>query len=1308
MASAEQPLKKRRNYGPAAPEPPPPLPQLPQPPPPQIPATDQTSIAPSPSTPPQLSQAEILLRRRNRDEIRSVYECFKRIRFFLSQKEKGAPTPDIEQAYLSLITASRGCTSVKRIVADFIPRYAPHCPTALEAATRVIINMHNQSLEIINNGEDVDNVAFETARACIIGLVDICAAVMSKASTSSVIRGICFEVFQNAFTFFVSSFEGKDIFQIVDKEALRIQDSADVFTELKQKYTDENILPVIKLSKLRAISLLWIFFHYPKNLAAACFELFNMAAEGIHKDGQYFLNQIVLGLDVDITHHLDKRSENQTSPKDCKDDVKEQVSVSSHLSVDASSVSRNCMLSLVMGKDQSFRNWMFTQYKRLRDLPSFRALADVASALEGIFESFSELMNNEDTQINIDEEMSDSLKHSTRNRGEISMELSDKRRKLRHCDSLEDGFNNKVSGQHFSSIPLDCKHTSCSDFDAGSLRSMAFDVQEPGGLLHGSLPPSQDPLSKHDHLSYAKTSLDLQHNSFECTKHSIDGNQVSGVDRNFPAQRLSAGDINNDLVPPRHQQSVPCSSTTCQNLWFSDGDSSAMDIFSASKQLWVGLIGPEVSEGHIRYQFERFGYIGHFFFFPLKRFAVVEYGHIIDAIRAREYMRGQFQWCVKFMDIGLGTRGSTHGVAIGSSLHVYVGNVLSYWMKDEILHETRKALNKGPYMVSDLGNEGALLMEFETPEEAAVVMAHLRQHRREKNIHWTPPNAGQMNIAPPYLDGGRSACAPGGGNMRSNNPGNMPSSMIGSPHAPMVPESPNFRSRMSELSSLLYTLRAKYSINQNSSYFENYISGSCNTSMREEDRTPTSTLWVSFPNCNSPFVTDEELMKICNLAISNTGSVVRMTRASVQVGCGWFVECSSVDAAITILKNLRSCPGIFLRIEFSSPGRFHAAPFLRNHESCAMELPSPRILHENHAIPQQGGYSYQSNWAPSGQTEMLDIGVGKTDACEKNVLIDHPQGGHIVSGTIPCLPISTMGPPAPPPPPQIQPPPFVRSPYPPPNSSWDPRGLNHPLPLNPISPNVIPNTYPSNSVPCPPFLPASVTPLSQIQGTPMQHLDHVFPHSVAPPSISSLPPSQPEMPPPIPPSPPPLPHSQPPNIPPPPSSPPPPPPPLAATGASEVESCSQHVQYQWKGALCKSGVQYCSIYAQRVDSQACKYLNAGPEPIEWPAKLDMTKRTDFKHVKSTFTSTSPSKREICQLIPSSVGDHKGFQDFVSYLKQRDCAGVIKIPATKSLWTRLLFILPYSQDSCSLLSIPPGPPDSLIALVLPKETNFEWV
>ncbi|CAN6583112.1 unnamed protein product [Malus baccata var. baccata] len=1151
MDSGEQPPKKRKLHE-SQPELPPSPPLL-QPPPPL-----QTLAPPrSVGAPQSLSQEEIMKKRRYRDEIRSVYDCYKRIKFCLS-KNDSALTPELEQAYLSLITASRGCTSVQRIVADLIPRYASKCPTALEAAGKVVINMYNWSMAVIKRGEDADGVAFQTAKSCVLGLADICCTASSVAPTSSVIRGICSAVFQNVLTFFISSCEGKDVFLIVGKETVRIQDSSQKFSELKQKVLDENESSPIKLSKLCALSLIWILFSYPQKLLAAWFELFkSSASDGVLK-GQYFLRQMTSRLDNDVGYPFAKTGDEsksstgytESSTRGCEVSSEQVASDGNHVCGDASTVLESCLLGLVLSKDPSLQSWMFSKYKKLCKSSSSKVFNDIKSSLEDVFNSFLGQMDVGDDQVDSDEDDSDPTRFIER-------------------AYLVPRFSN----QHEACSELYGKDG--SNQESWGTRSTNSEIREHGDMSHGRPSVPRD-LMNHQVLSpVTRSPLNFRSNSFDGRKHGhLDKNQ-DAMDFGSPLMRSSSGGVNSSFESPRPHLVSPYTSTTTQIVWYSDGDIGAMDIFSASKRLWLGFSGSDASEAHVRFQLERFGAVEQFIFFPLKGFALVEYRNIVDAIKAREYIRGHFPWHVKFMDIGLGTRGTMNGIAVGSSCHVYVGNVLSQWAKDETLHESRKVIYKGPYMVTDLSNEGALLMEFDTPEEAAAVMAHLRQHRKERSNHRPPYGAGPANVVISQTDGARSAPTPTHIDIRSSTPGNMSSSYV-------------------------------------------------------------------------------------------------------------------------------------------------AAPFSVNHESHPMELASPRVTSENQGNTVQSGYLFQSKRA-TGSTEILESGTPKLDGYDNNSPVDPSQGSHAVSraaeqkwmyakpgmelhsapGSIPCVPVPTQGP-CVPPPLQIHSSPFIRPVYPPPSCSWDPRGVNHNPPLNPISPGVMPNNFHGNAIVAP-FIPASVTPLAQIQGTPAQQFDQMFSVPIVPPPLSSQPPPLPEMPPPVPPSPPPLPQSQPPFVPPPPHSPPPPVP-----ESSGVESSGQRSQYQWQGMLCKSGVHYCTVYAHRVDSDICKYLNAISEPIEWPAKLDMTKRTDFRHVKSTFTSTPPHKREVCRLIPASAGDHKGFQDFVSYLKQRDCSGVIKIPAVKSLWARLLFILPHSDDICAMLSIAPSPPDCLIALILPKETNFEWV
>uniref|UniRef100_A0A0A9ERL7 Spen paralogue and orthologue SPOC C-terminal domain-containing protein n=1 Tax=Arundo donax TaxID=35708 RepID=A0A0A9ERL7_ARUDO len=341
----------------------------------------------------------------------------------------------------------------------------------------------------------------------------------------------------------------------------------------------------------------------------------------------------------------------------------------------------------------------------------------------------------------------------------------------------------------------------------------------------------------------------------------------------------------------------------------------------------------------------------------------------------------------------------------------------------------------------------------------------------------------------------------------------------------------------------------------------------------------------------------------------------------------------------------------------------------------------------HHEIRNPRGLGYHAGYALPGDRPIYGPLPPNTKPVWQYKEIDSraPQG------ILPCPPVSThCGSVIPPPPIQTS---FVRPVYPGPGSPWENTTPNPPF--SHVSPRMMPgsNFRVNASAPLP-FIPTSVTPLAQLPGGSAQHSDKMPPPpplpSVAPPPFTPL-----DMPPPPPPPPPPI--SQPP---PPPNS----PPPLQPIADSDSQKSCSHPR--WQGSLSKSGLHYCRIYASRVELDACGYENAVSEPSEWPSRLDVTKRTDFQHVKTTFSNSPPSKREVCRLLPCSNGDQKGFRDFIAYLKQRECAGVIKIPPVKPMWSRLLFILPPTSDACSMLALPPHPAECLIALILPKETTAE--
>ncbi|MCD7446576.1 hypothetical protein HAX54_010768 [Datura stramonium] len=907
MATTEQPLKKRKLYEPSPPppqSPPPPPPPQPPPQPQQQPALtfQQSNAAPA------LSQDEILRRRRNQEEIRNVYECYKRIKFCISQNDDRLSS-ELEQAYLSLITASRGCTSVQRLVADFIPRFASYCPTALEAAAKVVINMHNWKLALIGKGDDTDGVAFDTAKACIFGLADICQSAAAEAPTSSVIQGICTTVFHDALTFFISCFEGKDIFEIADKEISGIQD-AHLFSEHQKEILNKEQSVLLKLSEFRVLCFLRIFFTCPKNSIATCFELIgSTGSEECKREGYYLLHQLTNRLDEAVGHPRNGGNSMVTSSAKSRETSSKSMDADDGLAAGGKQVSdnrslvlKNCLLGLAVEKDHSLKSWICSRFKKLSKSASSQVVSDISSVLEGILPSFLDEVKAEKTHDEGDEDGLDSAKYAS---DFLGHELSSQK-------------VTQVSGR--PAVPLGAAHRSSmnSNANSGELRSLVFDSKENGDLPNTRSSVSMEVYNQQILSPISRTPSNLRNSSSDVGHHvMMENHQILNVDPPQPALRSSAGGMSCSMESPL--QRLPLShSSTNQVIWYTDGDPAAADIFPASKQLWLGSLGPDASEILVRHKFEMFGPVNQFAFFAFKGFALVEYQNIMDAVRAREIMQGNTLWGadlrIKFLDIGLGTKGSINGVAIGSSCYIYVGGVKSHWMKDDVMHELRKALQKGPRMVTDLGSEGALLMEFDTPEEATIAMNHLRHWRKVRSDCIQPLNLGPANTSM-RTEGIRPSSASVYVGMGSNFCAN---STVGPSHFQNVLEnhSGSHVPRMSRLSSLLSHLSTKYNVKYDPGYKSNHMPGNCETGFLGGDTMQTNTLRISIPNGSSLFITEDELLAICNLAIDNKGSIIRLMRETMPMGSCWLVECSSMDSANTLLKTLRDSPGLFFQIEF--------------------------------------------------------------------------------------------------------------------------------------------------------------------------------------------------------------------------------------------------------------------------------------------------------------------------------------------------------------------------------------------------------
>lgn len=644
------------------------------------------------------------------------------------------------------------------------------------------------------------------------------------------------------------------------------------------------------------------------------------------------------------------------------------------------------LLTQVIYKEPSLREWLLVKCKRLRNSLHSEAMSGVTRLLERVFGSSPEIFQNLD---NIDDTNQDNFDSSKNTNHQYVLHKS----AGQHDKSVDTSVRDLASKSNDLSVGgVDAKNDECNDALSQALRphlslppSEAYSLpmgesdKSEGSVLTTKLGTSEKEESPVDKSFLRKDSSSSFVSSV--TRKSWDDNdgldklmQGSGnrknplCDTEVNSAATGSGAANMLSSPRQHSGANYYVSPSSQTVWYSDGDPAAMDVYSASKQLWFSSLGHDASETVVRLQFEDFGPVKHFYFFEAQDFALIEYRNIMDAVRAREFMGGSSPWgaClrVKFMDSGLGSRGALHGVAIGDSCHVYVGKVSNQHAKEELLQGLIASGLNGPCTVTDLTSESAMMLEFASAEQAALAMEYIRKKRKESRCHGYG-NTG-LSSSPCIKDNNGSfcqllvrhidSCLPEEElinafsifgeligwkfirqsgvcllDFRSYEAGELAKSRLngvrfGSMHISVEMRSGSFeivgsgsvsspstsnmhndyRSRTSQLSALFSSLCTRYSINQSSYYHV--------TPIRDEDQVASDTLCISLLDVISPSF-DDELKAFCNFAAGNAGSVVKLTRSNVQNPC-WFVEFNCIDGAVAALKNIQSCPGIFLHVAF--------------------------------------------------------------------------------------------------------------------------------------------------------------------------------------------------------------------------------------------------------------------------------------------------------------------------------------------------------------------------------------------------------